>query len=126
MSVRGQPRTWLRLEGLAVLATSVLLYKWQLGRWSVFALLFLGPDLSLAAYLAGPRLGARAYNLVHNYVGPLFLAVYSLSIGRADMVSYALIWTAHIGLDRLCGLGLKYPEGFRETHLGRVGPSRQA
>jgi len=30
----------------------------------------------------------------------------------------ALIWVAHIGADRLLGFGLKYPEGFKPTHLG--------
>ena len=32
----------------------------------------------------------------------------------------ALIWGAHIGIDRLFGYGLKYPTGFKDTHLGRV------
>lgn len=30
----------------------------------------------------------------------------------------SLIWVAHIGIDRLFGLGLKYATGFRHTHLG--------
>jgi hypothetical protein len=33
----------------------------------------------------------------------------------------ALIWLAHIGLDRALGYGLKYGSGFRDTHLGRLG-----
>lgn len=102
-------------------ATSVMLYRWQLGSWTLFAVLFLAPDLTMAGYLARPAIGARLYNLAHNYVAPLFLSIYSLSVGRADLVAYALIWTAHIGLDRLCGFGLKYPAGFRETHLGTIG-----
>jgi hypothetical protein len=35
-------------------------------------------------------------------------------------VQLALIWSAHIGIDRLLGYGLKYPTAFKETHLGRV------
>jgi hypothetical protein len=35
-------------------------------------------------------------------------------------VAVALIWLAHIGMDRALGFGLKYPTGFRDTHLGRV------
>jgi hypothetical protein len=31
-----------------------------------------------------------------------------------------LIWGAHIALDRVLGYGLKYPDGSKETHLGRV------
>jgi hypothetical protein len=33
----------------------------------------------------------------------------------------ALIWAAHIGIDRALGFGLKYPDAFRSTHLGGVG-----
>lgn|SRR5215510_1365349 len=120
-AVTGQPRTWLRLEGLAILIASVLIYRWQRAPWATFFLLFLVPDLSMLAYLAGPALGARVYNLAHNYVAPLFLACYSLSIGRQDTVPYALIWMAHVGFDRMAGLGLKYPTAFRDTHLGRIG-----
>jgi hypothetical protein len=32
----------------------------------------------------------------------------------------ALIWLAHIGVDRMLGYGLKYPTGFKDTHLQRV------
>jgi hypothetical protein len=35
--------------------------------------------------------------------------------------SLALIWFAHIGMDRALGFGLKYPTAFRHTHLGRIG-----
>lgn len=121
MHVTGTPRLWLRLEGAAVLVASVVAFHWQLGSWWTFAAVFLTPDLALLAYLAGPSLGARAYNLVHSYIGPLFLAMYGVGIGRADVVPWALIWFAHIGLDRLLGLGLKYESAFAETHLGRVG-----
>lgn len=123
MHVTGMPRTWLRLEGAAVLAASVVAFTWQLGSWWVFAAAFLVPDLSMVGYLAGPVIGARAYNLVHSYVGPIFLAVYGIGIGRSDVVPWALIWFAHIGLDRMLGLGLKYDSAFANTHLGRIGRS---
>lgn len=117
MQVVGTPRVWLRLEGAAILVASLIAYSWQLGSWWMFALLFLAPDLSMVAYAAGPVVGARAYNLVHSYVVPLFLAVYGIAIGRSDVVPYALIWTAHIGADRLFGFGLKYESAFTDTHL---------
>jgi hypothetical protein len=31
-----------------------------------------------------------------------------------------LIWFIHIGVDRAVGYGLKYPTGFKDTHLQRV------
>ncbi len=121
MPVTGQPRTWLRLEGAAVCAASLVAYSWQLGNWWVFAAAFLLTDLSMAGYLASPVIGARAYNLAHTYVGPIFLMMYGIAIGRGDVVPWALIWFAHIGLDRMLGFGLKYETAFRETHLGRLG-----
>jgi len=33
-------------------------------------------------------------------------------------MALALVWLAHIGLDRLLGKGLKYNDRFTHTHLG--------
>ena len=38
----------------------------------------------------------------------------------ATAVQIALIWLAHIGMDRMLGYGLKYPTGFKDSHLQRV------
>jgi hypothetical protein len=37
------------------------------------------------------------------------------------MWSVAIIWFGHIGMDRLVGFGLKYPDSFQHTHLGWKG-----
>ena len=37
------------------------------------------------------------------------------------ILSIAMIWLAHIGIDRALGYGLKYSAGFGFTHLGRIG-----
>ena len=117
-AVTGAVRTWLRAEGLAVLALSVTLY-WVLGAsWLWFALLFLAPDLSFAGYLAGPRTGALAYNLAHTYVLPLGLVTVALLLELGRPAHFGLIWTAHLGFDRALGFGLKYPTAFADTHLG--------
>jgi len=118
-AVTDGPRWWLRLEGLAALVIASLLYARGEHSWLQFALLFLAPDLSFAAYLAGTRIGALGYNLLHSYVGPLLLAAISLVTGRSPAI--ALVWIAHIGFDRLLGYGLKYPTAFADTHLGRIG-----
>ena len=34
------------------------------------------------------------------------------------VMALALVWLAHIGLDRLLGTGLKYNDRFAHTHLG--------
>jgi hypothetical protein len=114
------PGTLLRLEGLAVLAGSIFLYA-RYGRgWLFFAILFLAPDVAFLAYLAGPRVGAAVYNLLHTYAGPVLLGFVALATGSTILLSIELIWIAHIGFDRLLGYGLKTEGGFKDTHLQRV------
>ena len=117
----GIPRLLLRLEGAALALVATALY-WRLGEsWLLFALLFLAPDLSFLAYLAGPRIGAIVYNAVHTTVGPFALALAGLLLPWELAIALSLIWLAHIGLDRALGYGLKYEAGFRFTHLGGIG-----
>jgi hypothetical protein len=119
-AVAGGVRLLLRLEALALFGVAVALYaRFGLG-WRLFALAFLAPDLSFLGYLAGARAGAIAYDAAHSLVGPLLLALVGLAVG-GPALALALIWIAHIGLDRVLGYGLKYQSSFGATHLGRVG-----
>ena len=118
-AVRGSVRWWLRLEGLLVLLLATYFYAQAGAAWSLFALLFLVPDVSFVGYLAGPRVGAAIYNVAHSYVTPLFVAT-ALVIAGGEL-TLLLIWVAHIGFDRALGYGLKYPSAFGDTHLGRLG-----
>lgn len=103
------------------LVLAVLLFARTDATWLLFAALFVVPDVSFAAYLAGPRAGARVYNVMHSYAAPLLLAFAMLGTGNSPAI--ALIWAAHIGFDRAVGYGLKYPTAFGSTHLGRIGRS---
>lgn len=120
-NVGGGVRTLLRLEGLAVLALATAAYAEFGAGWDWFALLFLLPDLSFLAYLAGPRAGAAAYNTAHSYAGPLMLLALGILGAMTALLAVALVWCAHIGFDRALGYGLKYASGFRQTHLGPIG-----
>jgi hypothetical protein len=115
-----RPAVVLRVEGAALLAVSVLLYWVSGGSWLMFALLLLAPDLSMLGYFGGPRVGAAVYNVFHAYPLPAALGAFGLLGGSAVALGVALIWFAHIGVDRLLGYGLKYPAGFEGTHLGRL------
>jgi Domain of unknown function (DUF4260) len=114
------PSILLRHEGAAVFGASIALYLHA--DYSVLALvvLFLVPDLSILAFLAGPRVGAAAYDAVHTELWPVLLASLGVVIGTSVMTQVGLIWLAHIGIDRVLGYGLKYPTGFNDTHLSRV------
>ena len=121
----GGVRTLLRLEGLALFAGMTLLYGVWDGSWWIYAILFLAPDLSFAAYLAGPRFGAVVYNAAHSYLAPMAMMTFGFATSSPLVLSIAMIWLAHIGFDRMLGYGLKYASGFGFTHLGRIGkPSR--
>ncbi len=115
-----RPRLLLRLEGGALFVAAVAFYWAVAGPWWAFAAAFLLPDLAILAYLGNPRVGAVVYNLVHTLVGPLALVVLAAVLAARGTGLVALVWIAHIGLDRLVGFGLKYPEAFRPTHLERV------
>jgi hypothetical protein len=119
--VAGGPRLLLRLEGAALLLLGVMLYAKTAMPWWLFAVLFLTPDLSFLGYLAGPRVGAIAYNSAHTLLGPIALALAGFGLPSFDLIALSLIWTAHIGFDRMLGYGLKYTAGFGFTHLGRIG-----
>ena len=119
--VHGGVRVWLRVEGLAAFAVSALLYARSGGGWGAFPLRIPAPDLSILGCAAGARAGAAAYDVAHSYTLPLALAAVGLLVGSGRMVGLALVWTAHIGIDRALGYGLKYSTSFQDTHLGRIG-----
>lgn len=78
----------------------------------------------MVGYLVSVRLGAQLYNLVHTYIFPLALVGAAFYQHRSALLSFALIWIAHIGADRALGYGLKYSTFFKDTHLQRVAESR--
>lgn len=117
----GGTRAILRAEGGALALVALAGYAHFGASWWLFAALVLVPDLSMLGYLAGPRLGARVYNAAHTTVGPWALLALAGLSGSELGLSVALIWLAHIGIDRLLGYGLKHADGFQNTHLGRIG-----
>ena len=121
--VTGGVRILLRLEGLTLFAGMLLLYWIWGGSWWVFVIMFLAPDLSFIAYLADPKIGAVVYNAAHSYMAPVALLTAGFAAGEPLVLSIAMIWLAHIGIDRALGYGLKYQTGFGFTHLGRIGKS---
>jgi Domain of unknown function (DUF4260) len=120
-SATGGCRILLRLEGLTLFLGMTLLYAVWGGSWWVYVILFLVPDISIAGYLSGPKFGAMIYNAMHSYMAPMTMMVTGFGTASPLVLSIAIIWLAHIGIDRAFGFGLKYSAGFGFTHLGRIG-----
>ena len=122
--VTGAPRALLRLEGLAMLAAASAAYAQTGQGWWLFAALLLVPDVFMLGYLVSLRLGAASYNLGHTYLSPAILGAAGFWLSSPFVTAVALIWLAHIGMDRAVGYGLKYPDAFQHTDLGGKASER--
>lgn len=114
---------WQRLEGGFILLGGLALYfqHADLMPWWAALLIFFAPDLSMLAYGFGARVGAFFYNAVHIYAfGFAFMAL-GYVFALPGLAAIGALWLAHSGFDRALGYGLKLPEGFSFTHLGRIG-----
>lgn len=115
----------LRIESAVIGLAGIAAYLWRGGEplWLLPALL--APDLSAIGYLAGPRIGALTYNLVHNWALAVGLALAGVVTATDGLLLAAAIVASHVGWDRALGYGLKLPTGFRDTHLGRIARDRR-
>lgn len=114
------PKLLLRAEGLAVAVAAPVCYFHAGYPWWLLLALLLAPDLLMAGYLRGPRLGAGAYNAAHTYIGPVVLLAIGVVAAVDVALEVALIWALHIGFDRALGYGLKYPDDFKHTHMQQL------
>jgi cellulose synthase/poly-beta-1,6-N-acetylglucosamine synthase-like glycosyltransferase len=114
------PKLLIHLEGSAVLLVSIYFYYLTGFGWLLFILLLFAPDLSMLGYLINNRIGAVVYNIFHTYLSPLIFIALSILFSIQLLLAIGVIWTAHIGMDRTVGYGLKYHTNFKDTHLQRI------
>jgi uncharacterized membrane protein YccC len=114
------PRLLLRAEGTVVALAAVALYFYAGYPWWLLVVLALAPDVSFIGFAAGQRVGTATYNAAHTYLVPVALGTVGVVAGADLATQVALVWITHIGVDRAIGYGLKYPTGFKDTHLQRV------
>jgi Domain of unknown function (DUF4260) len=110
----------IHAEGSVVLLATIYIYSINEFSWWMFFLLLLAPDLSALAYLINQQIGAHMYNLFHTYAASILFSLAGILLEMDIMYMLGLIWTAHIGMDRLLGYGLKYPSSFKETHMQKI------
>lgn len=75
----------------------------------------------MLGYLAGARLGAIVYNILHHQ-GIAAVLILLGWYGQYEWVLLAgIVMLGHSTMDRLFGYGLKHFSGFKHTHLGPIG-----
>jgi hypothetical protein len=121
-AVTGAPLRILRSEGVVLLAAALAGYFTALDEpWWLVPLLLFVPDLFMVGYARSSRAGAAMYNVAHSYPAPAALGFLASVADEPLWQGVALVWFAHIGMDRALGYGLKYGTHFQDTHLGRIG-----
>ena len=120
VQILSMPNLFLRLEGLAFLIAAMVSYAHLGGSIWLFLLLILAPDVAMVGYLVNVNVGSITYNIVHFYALPVSLAAIALAVNAPTVLLIALIWFAHISMDRVAGYGLKYPTEFKDTHMQHV------
>lgn len=113
-------KLFLHVEGFVVLILSIYCYSETNVSWWLFLLLLFAPDVAMVGYLFGMKVGSYAYNVLHTYSLPLAMLLVGLIGEQTLLIAIGLIWTAHIGMDRMIGYGLKSAEDFKVTHLQKV------
>ena len=119
-------KTLLKIEELAEALFALAVFARLPYAWWVLPAAFLLPDLSMAGYLAGPRVGAFCYNFAHHKAVALAVGGAGWWLGQPMLMLGGTVFLFHSAFDRLLGYGLKHVTSFRDTHLGHVGTEQPA
>lgn len=114
---------WQRVEGALVFLAGLALF-WHVDsglQWWAALLIFFSPDLAFLGYVLGPRYGAAFYNAAHIYALGIVLLTIGTVVSMPPLIGVGALVLAHSGFDRMLGYGLKSPDSFSITHLGRIG-----
>ncbi len=114
------PRAYIHVENVVAFMGIVVLYVYLDYSLFLFFLLLFSPDLTMIGYAWNKKIGSIVYNLGHNLILPIILFIASFLQEMPIVMMLALIWLAHIFLDRAFGFGLKYSAGFKITHLQKL------
>ncbi|EJW17779.1 hypothetical protein PAV_3c02270 [Paenibacillus alvei DSM 29] len=98
----------LHVEGLFVLLGCIYFYEYHQFNWLLFFALLFVPDVSMIGYVVSNKAGAFIYNVLHTYSVSLATVMCGFLLSNQAVLAVGIIWTAHIGMDRMLGYGLKY------------------
>lgn len=114
-------KTVLKIEELAQFVLGIALFSRLDMAWWWFPTLILLPDFGMLGYAFNTKIGALVYNIFHHKaIGIAFVLVGMFYLGEIYTL-IGIILFSHSAMDRIFGYGLKYPDSFRHTHLGKIG-----
>lgn len=113
-------KTTLKLEELGMFLLSIYAFNQLDYAWWVYLALILTPDIGMIGYLFGNTVGAFTYNLFHHKGIAVGVYVLGMYLGLNIVMLMGIILFGHASLDRVFGYGLKYTDGFKSTHLGKL------
>lgn len=88
--------------------------------WWLYPALLLLPDIGMIGYVFNTKTGAAIYNVFHHKgiaIAIFFIGTFS---SAPWIILTGIILFGHSSMDRLFGYGLKYPDSFKNTHLGSI------
>ncbi len=115
-------KTVLKIEELAMTVIAIYALSFHslgLPAWA-WAILFFIPDISMLGYLAGKKVGAFTYNLIHHKGLAIAVIATGYFLKMELILAIGILLFAHASFDRIWGYGLKYVTGFKDTHLGSL------
>lgn len=114
-------KTTLKVEEAAQFILGILVFCQLDFAWWWFPALILLPDIGMVGYAFNTQIGARIYNIFHNKAIAIALYLTGIYLANPIMSLIGIILFSHSALDRIFGYGLKYPDNFKNTHLGKIG-----
>ena len=114
----------IAIEEMAMFLLAIFAFSKLSFHWWVFPVLLLVPDLSMLGYLAGPKVGAWFYNIVHHKAIAILIFMIGFYYQSSVLQLAGIILFAHSCMDRALGYGLKYSDAFNHTHLGLIGKNK--
>ncbi|NQZ75724.1 MAG: DUF4260 domain-containing protein [Ekhidna sp.] len=113
-------KTLIKTEELAMFLLSIFLFSFLEYEWWVYLVWILVPDIGMIGYAMNARVGAMSYNLFHHKGIAIIIGILGMRLGLQDLQLAGVILFGHASMDRILGYGLKFSEGFKHTHLGKL------
>lgn len=111
----------LKVEELAQFILGIFLFSQLDFAWWWFPALILIPDIGMIGYAFNTQIGALIYNIFHNKGIAIAVYLAGMYLSNPILSLTGIILFSHSAMDRIFGYGLKYPDSFKNTHLGKIG-----